>query len=290
MTSPREQELGRALDAVRARLSRAAQAAGRDVADVELLPVTKFFPASDVVALHHLGCNAFGESRDQEATEKVAEVARSVPVDAIRWHMVGRIQRNKARSIAEWAYAVHSVDSLKVINALDRAAAEALDQGRRAAPLRVYVQVSLDGDESRGGVDVAAPDRIDELCAAIEAAPGLDFVGLMAIPPVGADPDEAFARLSAERERVQRHHSQRLELSAGMSGDLEAAVEHGSTCVRVGTALLGSRPLTSPAVVTRVTPSSQTPDSAEGPRATESSTSRTSSRTTPAPPHEGSSQ
>ncbi|PRC48985.1 YggS family pyridoxal phosphate enzyme, partial [Mycobacterium sp. ITM-2017-0098] len=95
--------------------------------------------------------------------------------------------------------------------------------------------------------------------AAVHAARGLEFVGLMAIPPLGSDPGEAFAGLQRERDRVQERYQQRLGLSAGMSGDLEAAVEHGSTCVRVGTALLGSRPLTSPEVVTPVTPSSQAP-------------------------------
>ena len=90
------------------------------------------------------------------------------------------------------------------------------------------------------------PDRIDELCAAVQAADGLNFVGLMAIPALGSDPDDAFARLHAEHQRVQHGYQQRLELSAGMSSDLEVAVKHGSTCVRVGTALLGQRPLTSP--------------------------------------------
>ena len=259
MTAPRQDQLREALASVRTRLERAATDAGRDVNDIELLPVTKFFPADDVVALYRLGCRAFAESRDQEAVAKVADVSRLIGGDPIRWHMVGRIQRNKARSVAEWAYAAHSVDSAKVIAALDRAAVVALDEGRRAEPLRVYLQVSLDGDEERGGVDVAATDRLDALRSAVDAAAGLDFVGLMAIPPLGADPGEAFARLQQERVRLQAHYQQPLGLSAGMSGDLEAAVEHGSTCVRVGTALLGSRPLTSPEVVTPVTPSSQAP-------------------------------
>ena len=106
--------------------------------------------------------------------------------------------------------------------------------------------MSLDGDEQRGGVDLARPELVDEVCAAVHAADGLEFVGLMAIPPLGSDADEAFARLAQERERVQRSYPQPLELSAGMSGDLEIAVKHGSSCVRVGTALMGQRPLTSP--------------------------------------------
>ena len=160
--------------------------------------------------------------------------------------MVGRIQRNKARSIAGWAYAAHSVDSAKVVDALDRGATRALAEGDRTAPLRVYIQVSLDGDEERGGVDIGRTGAVDEACAAAGAAEGLEFVGLMAIPPLGSDADAAFARLQSELERVQRSYRQRLELSAGMSSDLEVAVKHGSTCVRVGTALLGQRPLTSP--------------------------------------------
>lgn len=250
MTS-RDGDLAAALTAVRERLEQAATAAGRDAAEITMLPVTKFFPLSDVVALHRLGCSEFGESRDQEASRKAADFPADATGDAVRWHMIGRIQRNKARSIAGWAYAAHSVDSLKLARALGRAAAEALDEGQRRAPLRVFVQLSLDGDEDRGGMDVEAADRIDELCGAIDSASGLQLAGLMAIPPVDADPDAAFGRLHAELQRVQQHRpQQRLELSAGMSGDLEAAVKHGSTCVRVGTALLGSRPLTSPASVT----------------------------------------
>ncbi len=246
VTTARELELADALAAVQARLAHAAQAAGRNIDEIELLPITKFFPATDVHILTRLGCAAFGESREQEASNKAAEVRTMSGSEPIRWHMVGRIQRNKARSIAGWAYAAHSVDSEKLITALDRAAAEALSDGRRAEPLRVYIQLSLDGDEKRSGVDVGRQDRIDELCAAANAAEGLSFVGLMAIPPLGSDPDDAFARLSAEHQRVQHDYQQRLELSAGMSSDLEVAVKHGSTCVRVGTALMGQRPLTSP--------------------------------------------
>ncbi|OBF37268.1 YggS family pyridoxal phosphate enzyme [Mycobacterium sp. ACS1612] len=246
MANTRERELADALTALRARLSRAAEAASRNANEIELLPITKFFPASDVLILYGLGCRQFGESREQEASNKCAEVGAVLVTEPIRWHMVGRIQRNKARSIAGWAYAAHSVDSGKLIAALDRAACGALADGRRAEPLRVYIQLSLDGDESRGGVDIGRPESVDELCAAVDAADGLDFVGLMGIPPLGADPDDAFARLQEERDRVQKSYDQRLGLSAGMSSDLESAVEHGSTCVRVGTALMGQRPLTSP--------------------------------------------
>ena len=246
MATTREVELADALAAVRGRITRAAEAAGRNADEIELLPITKFFPATDVLILTRLGCPAFGESREQEAAKKAAEVGAALPPEAVRWHMVGRIQRNKARSIAGWAHAAHSVDSAKVVAALDRAASQALADRRRSEPLRVYIQISLDGDVDRGGVDIGRPDLVDEICAAVQAAEGLEFVGLMGIPPLDGDPAEAFARLQAEQQRVQRAYAQPLGLSAGMSDDLEIAVKHGSTCVRVGTALMGQRPLTSP--------------------------------------------
>ncbi|MET0758544.1 MAG: YggS family pyridoxal phosphate-dependent enzyme [Mycobacterium sp.] len=246
LATTREVELADALAAVRSRLARAAEAAGRNAGEIELLPITKFFPATDVLILTHLGCPDFGESREQEAANKAAEVSTLLGSQRVRWHMVGRIQRNKARSVAGWASAAHSVDSAKVIAALDRAASRALAEGRRREPLRVYIQISLDGDVQRGGVDIDRPDLVDEVCADAQAAEGLEFVGLMGIPPLDWNPAEAFARLQAEQQRVQRAYPQPLGLSAGMSGDLEVAVKHGSTCVRVGTALLGQRPLTSP--------------------------------------------
>jgi pyridoxal phosphate enzyme (YggS family) len=250
MTESRAAELAESLAALRDRLDAAALSAGRDVAEIELLPVTKFFPSSDVIELQRIGCNSFGESREQEASNKIAEVAAHFASEnkspSIRWHMIGRVQRNKARAIAAWADTVHAVDGVPLVAALDRAATAALDEGRREKPIEVYVQVSLDGDPARGGVDVGRAELVDEVCAAVAAATGLEFVGLMGIPPLSSTPSASFARLAATRDRVQANYQQRLGLSAGMSGDLESAVEHGSTCVRVGTALLGQRPLTSP--------------------------------------------
>ncbi|BBZ29125.1 hypothetical protein MMAD_34200 [Mycolicibacterium madagascariense] len=261
-TSARAAELAEALAALRTRIADAATAAGRDPADVELLPVTKFFPFSDIATLIDLGCRSFGESREQEASKKIAELAESSsgedPAPTIRWHMIGSIQRKKARAVARWAYAAHSVDGAPLVEALGRGAVAAMSEGLRAEPLRVYLQVSLDGDEARGGVDVQQPHLVDDLCALADATDGLEFVGLMAIPPINADVTAAFTRLEEELRRVQASYQQRLGLSAGMSGDLETAVRHGSTCVRVGTALMGQRPLTSPGVVTPVTSSSQT--------------------------------
>jgi pyridoxal phosphate enzyme (YggS family) len=253
----RESELADALTALRSRLAAAAKAAGRKVDEIQLLPITKFFPATDVAILSSLGCAAFGESREQEAAVKVGEVARllgassggtSTPATSprLQWHMVGQIQRNKARSLANWAHTVHSISSPRLVRALDRAVAVALSEGRRENPLRVYVQISLDGDVSRGGVDVSDSGAVDEICAQVEAAESLELVGLMGIPPLDWDPDTAFGLLESEHQRVRRAHPGAAGMSAGMSNDLESAVKHGSTCVRVGTALLGRRPLPSP--------------------------------------------
>jgi pyridoxal phosphate enzyme (YggS family) len=263
----RERELAAALASVRSRIEAGAAAAGRNADEIELLPVTKFFPASDVAILSGLGCRSFGESREQEAAAKSAEVANLIG-ESVRWHMVGQIQRNKARSIARWAHAAHSVESTRLVTALDRAVSAALDAGERDEPLRVYVQVSLDGDATRGGVDVGSPELVDEVCGEVAGAGALTLVGLMAIPPVDADPGQAFARLAEEHRRVLRAYPEATGLSAGMSDDLEEAVKHGSTCVRVGTALLGKRPLTSPSVVTSVTSSSPTKNQRNPPAAT----------------------
>jgi len=250
--SDRESELTHALASVRSRLAAAAEAAGRNVGEIEVLPITKFFPATDVVTLSRLGCRAVGESRDQEASAKVTEVTRLLAASgranggSLRWHMVGHIQRKKAKSVARWAHTAHSVDSAPLVTALDRGVAAALADGSRTDPLRIYVQVSLDGDESRGGMDISRPGVIDQVCAQVEESKNLDLVGLMGFPPLDSDPDQAFDRLQSEHRRVLESHRKAVGLSAGMSSDFEIAVKHGSTCVRVGTALLGPRQLPSP--------------------------------------------
>ncbi|MFQ6393874.1 YggS family pyridoxal phosphate-dependent enzyme [Nocardia sp. KC 131] len=232
-------ELAENLAGLNKRIGAACHAVGRDPASVRLLPVTKFFPASDVAILHRLGCRDFGESREQEATAKVAELGE---LEDVRWHMIGRLQRNKARVVSRWAYAVHSVDSERLAMALDTAARSALDAGERTDPVRVLVQVSLDKDPGRGGV---APEELAALADRVAGSEGLRLAGLMAIAPLDDDPAAAFGRLATVRARLLLDHPDARELSAGMSGDLESAIEHGSSCVRVGTALMGARPITS---------------------------------------------
>ncbi len=246
----RRDELAQRLAQTRRRIARACADAGRGPDEVTLITVTKFFPASDAAALASLGAADLGESREQEAAPKVARCAELLAAsqhgreaaDAPRWHMVGRLQRNKARAVARWAHAAHSVDSVRLARALDRAADSALHAGERTRPLEVYLQVSLDGDPSRGGVP---EDGLAELADAAARADALRLAGLMAVAPRGEDPAAAFARLTRIRESFIADHPGAAALSAGMSGDLEAAVAHGSTCVRVGTAILGPRPIVS---------------------------------------------
>jgi PLP dependent protein len=172
----------------------------------------------------------------------VAEVSALRPAGQLRWHMVGRLQRNKARSVARWAVQVQSVDSVRLIEALNRGACAAQEAGHRDALLSVLVQASLDDDPARGGCPLP---ELEALADRVAAEPQLRLAGVMGVAPLGMDPGPAFARLFAAAQRLRRSHPGAVELSAGMSGDLEQAIMHGSTCVRVGTALLGSRPLIS---------------------------------------------
>jgi pyridoxal phosphate enzyme (YggS family) len=225
--------LAAALAEVRERIGRACDDAGRSAADVRLIAVTKFFPASDAAILAELGVADLGESRDQEASAKAREVA-GLTVAPVRWHFVGRLQSNKAASVAGYAHLVHSVDRAALVPALAAGV-------RRAdrAPLLVLVQVSLDGDTTRGGVPV---DDVEALADHVATTAELVPAGVMAVAPVALDPDQAFARLAEASERLRRHHSGAAIISAGMSNDLEAAVRHGATHLRIGTALLGARP------------------------------------------------
>jgi pyridoxal phosphate enzyme (YggS family) len=207
-----------------------------------LIVVTKTYPAADVLRLASLGVTDIGENRDQEAAPKADAVRAAGAV--VRWHFVGRLQRNKSRSVVDYAAMVHSADSVRLIKALDKAAREAATGTGAGRSLDVLVQVSLDGDATRGGavVDSTDPDvDLDRVLAAAAAADGLRLRGLMTVAPIEWEPERAFATLAEIRARVlERYPAARL-LSAGMSGDLEAAIRQGATHVRVGSAVLGDR-------------------------------------------------
>jgi pyridoxal phosphate enzyme (YggS family) len=242
LDAARSGELAAALARLRERIAGACRAAGRDPAGVRLLPVTKTFPARDVALLIDLGLLDAAEARDSEAVAKVAEVSALRPAAKVCWHMVGRLQRNKTRSVARWAVQVQSVDSVRLVDALDRAARLAREAGHRHTSLGVLVQASLDGDPMRGGCPLP---ELPALADRVAAASSLRLEGVMAIAPLGREPEAVFALLSGAAAQLRSAHPDAVELSAGMSGDLEQAIAYGSTCVRVGTALLDARPLTS---------------------------------------------
>jgi len=238
----RRAELAAGLSAVRARIAAACAAAGRPADGVHLVAVTKFHPASDVLHLLGLGARAFGENRDQEASAKAARVAAEladVPSDPRpEWHFIGQLQTNKAKSVVSYADVVESVDRLPLVSALDRAADRA---GRR---IRALVQVNLDPAAVRdgGGRGGAHPDEVLRIADAVAGSGALELRGLMAVAPLGIPPEPAFDRLAVLAARLRGAHPEAVSLSAGMSGDLEAAVAVGATHVRIGSALLGGRP------------------------------------------------
>lgn len=227
----RGDELAANLAAVRARIDAACAAAGRPPDDVALIAVTKTFPASDVALLAELGVREIGENRDAEAAPKAAELA-AAGVD-VHWHFIGQLQRNKARSVVQYADLVHSVDRVPLVRAL----AEAAHRYRRR-PLDVLIQVGLSAEPGRGGV---APAELPELVDAVLGADALRLRGLMAVAPLGADPDPAFAALAEHAARLRDRVPEATIISAGMTGDLEQAIHHGATHVRVGSGLLGRR-------------------------------------------------
>ncbi|MEV4822784.1 YggS family pyridoxal phosphate-dependent enzyme [Micromonospora sp. NPDC049274] len=233
----RRAELAAGLAQVRARIADACAVVGRAQADVTMIAVTKTYPAGDALALAGLGVTDLGENRDQEAAGKAAEVAAAGVRP--RWHFIGQLQRNKARSVVRYADVVHSVDSVRLARALGSAAAE------REEPLDALVQVSIDGDPARGGALPGSADEgagLEAVAAAVADAPALRLAGLMAVAPLGWEPERAFARLAEVAEAFRTLHPGATSLSAGMSGDLEIAIRYGATHVRVGSALLGMRP------------------------------------------------
>jgi PLP dependent protein len=230
-------EIAANLAEVRERVAAACAAAGRAPNQVTIIGVTKTFPAADVIRLARLGIPDIGENRDQEAGPKLAEVgAAGVPV---RCHFVGRLQRNKVRSVVRYAQVVQSVDSVRLALALGSAAEESVRAGDRQDPLEVLVQVSLDEDPARGGVPAGEVLRVAE---AMAGQPALRLRGVMAVAPLSWQPLVAYGRLAEVAETVRAEHDGATTISAGMSGDLDAAVACGATHLRLGTALLGKRP------------------------------------------------
>lgn len=225
----RREELAAGLERVRARIATACERSGRSPDEITLVVVTKFFPASDVDLLADLGVTDIGENRAQEAAHKVAELKHREQVSV---HFIGQLQSNKAALVARYADVVQSVDRPKLVAALERGLAAA---GRSVDAL---VQVGLDHEPGRGG---ASTRGALEVADAIARSDRLHLRGVMAIAPLGADPAAAFAGLREVAAGIRQHHPEADWISAGMSGDLEQAIAHGATHLRVGTAILGSR-------------------------------------------------
>jgi uncharacterized pyridoxal phosphate-containing UPF0001 family protein len=266
MTTPAD--IQQNLDQVRARLERAARAAGRAPSDIRLIAVSKTFPAGAVLNAIQVGLTDFGENRVQEAAAKIPEVARALAggaaapggaganggaaapggagahggggapggAGAPTWHLIGHLQSNKAARAVELFDLIHSIDS----------AALAREVARRAAPRgkrqQVLIQVNCSGEATKSGCEPAA---LPALLEAVLAEPALELLGLMTIGPLDPDAESArpaFRQLAALREDARRRTGLPLpHLSMGMSGDLEVAVAEGATMIRVGTALFGAR-------------------------------------------------
>lgn len=223
--SNRREELSANLTHVQERISAAARAAGRTPEEITLVVVTKTFPVTDIHLLYELGVRNFGENRDQEGSVKAPEL----PDDVI-WHFQGQIQSNKLKSICSWADVIHSLDDL-------RHAQKISELGTNA---RILVQVALEAKfrEGRGGVD---PELLSEFLEDVITRKRLNVSGLMAVAPLDEAPSPAFARL-AEISRESRNRWPQLStISAGMSGDFEAAISQGATLVRIGSSILGHR-------------------------------------------------
>lgn len=222
-------EVANRLGALQERIATACARAGRPLAAVELMAVSKTFPAEAVQEAYDAGHRLFGESRQQEAAGKIAQLPRD-----IEWHFIGGLQRNKARKVIADFACIHSVDSLRLAEHVARIAEE---EGRR---LPVYLEVNIANETSKGGF---SPEALRADLVTLAELQGLELRGLMAIPP-----DEAgearrwFAAVRELRDDLQKASGLELPgLSMGMSGDFEDAILEGSTMVRVGSALFGSR-------------------------------------------------
>lgn len=219
----------------RDRIRRAAERAGRDPASVRLVAVSKFHPAAAIRAAYAAGQRDFGENYVQELSAKAAEL-QDLP--DLRWHLIGHLQSNKAKSVAGWVHTVHTISTTKTALELGKRAWE-----RRAAEqgtLQVLIEVNGSGEFSKSG---CAPGELEELVHVVESQPGLALVGLMTVPPASTDDEVArpfFAQLRALRDDLGGP-ARLPELSMGMSHDAEVAIEEGATWVRIGTAIFGER-------------------------------------------------
>jgi len=212
----RLEELSQNLETVRSNIAKVANH------EVTLIAVTKTFPTSDAQILHDLGVRDFGENRDAEGAEKSGFIPAT-------WHFQGQIQSNKLKSITSWATVIHSLDDPRHFEIIEKVAPH---------PLQIFLQVSLDGAHHRGG---AGLEDLYALATLVEKSATHTLAGLMSVPPLGLAPNDAFAQLSLIHNAFIEQFPEAKSISAGMSGDYEAAISHGATHVRIGSSILGSR-------------------------------------------------
>ena len=225
------------LAAVHQRIARAAQRAGRNPEDVALMAVTKTAPPERIVAAYNAGHRLFGENRVQEFEDKLASLTR---LEHAEFHMIGHLQSNKAAKAAEIFHAVDSLDSAKLAERLNAAAKKA------AKILDILIEINIGGEQAKSGIAPDAPE-LERVLEGASAWPHLRLRGLMTVPPFTEDPGGArpyFRQLRELRDRLAERNLASVSLdvlSMGMSHDFEVALEEGSTCVRIGTAIFGER-------------------------------------------------
>jgi pyridoxal phosphate enzyme (YggS family) len=212
------------LDEVRRRIEAAAARSGRHARDITLLAVTKKFPASIMREAYELGVRDFGENYVQEFEEKYAGVAG---LAGARFYLIGHLQSNKTRRAAELFHVVQTVDAVKLARRLD-------GEGK---PLQVMLEVKLSPEQTKAGAD---PESLGELVDAVKDCRNLNLLGLMTMPPWTDEAEPSRPYFAKLRQLAEKYGLP--QLSMGMSHDFEVAIEEGSTCVRVGTALFGPRP------------------------------------------------
>ncbi|MDO6540454.1 YggS family pyridoxal phosphate-dependent enzyme [Alteromonas stellipolaris] len=226
------QTIAERLNSARQDVSLATASANRPPNSVKLLAVSKTKPVSDIMAAYEEGQRTFGENYIQEGVDKIQQLSALTDVE---WHMIGPIQSNKTKVVAEHFDWVQSVDREKIARRLND------QRPANMAPLNVCIQVNIDDEESKSGVK---PEEVDELVRFISQQDKLCLRGLMAIPKANPDSHEQAQSLSALKELFDRYHTNLTNfdtLSVGMSSDMQSAIAHGSTMVRIGTAIFGSR-------------------------------------------------
>ena len=215
------------LETVQGGIAAACADAGRSADEITLIVVTKFHPAQLVRDLYDLGVRNMGENRHQEAMEKAAEVG---PLEGLRWNYIGQLQTNKARQVFQYADAIHSIDRVRLVNAIDKAESDRV--------LEAFIQVNLTEDPGRGGV---AEAELNSLAERVLESPRLKLSGVMAVAPLDEDPRPAFERVAKLSQQLQTLAPDADKISAGMSHDYAAAIEFGATHLRIGSAITGNR-------------------------------------------------